>query len=118
MKEAALSLGIDAAKSTNSPNSSSAGYSYQATNALGSAVAKGLVQSSKCKFVLMNRVIVFPYGCSKRSETDMSGFNGLPADAQPELWSREMLEPTISALVVAPDSDESETNPEDSNSNV
>lgn len=112
MKEAALSIGIDAEQNTAAPTTGSAGYSYQATMSLGGEVANRLKQNGKdCVFELKNRAIVFAYGHSERSKTDMNAFKELDSD-QPELWSREMLEPTISALVVAEDSDESEPNPE------
>jgi hypothetical protein len=52
---------------------------------------------------IVKRVIVFAYKASERSPSDDEDIgNGV------ELWSREMLEPTISALVVARDEDDKE----------
>lgn len=43
--------------------------------------------------------IVVAYGHSDRSGTDTQSFAGI--SQQPELWTREMLQPTILALVVS-----------------
>jgi hypothetical protein len=85
---------------------------------LGNEVANRLGQKrlKTVDFCLTKRVIVFAYSSIERTENDAQGFNGL--DQKPELWSREMLEPTISALLVATDSDDSEDNPDTAEQNL
>mmetsp|Transcript_6974 Transcript_6974/g.7650 ORF Transcript_6974/g.7650 Transcript_6974/m.7650 type:complete len:718 (+) Transcript_6974:516-2669(+) len=100
MSNAAKSLGMDAENKNCESETDSAGYSYGATLALCKAVAKSLKMESE----IVNRVIVFPYEDSKRSVTDDQLLQGCNV----QIWSKEMLEPTISALVVAPDGDEQE----------
>jgi len=103
MSNAAKSLGVDADNTNCKPVQGSAGYSYQATLALCEKVAKeatDLFMNSE----IVNRVIVFAYEASQRSKGDEELVKGCNV----QLWSKEMLEPTISALVVAPDEDEHE----------
>lgn len=103
MEEAAKSIGIktDRNHSTDRPQKGSAGYSYKATQRLLKALTEGLKHYyGKVKSTLKKRAIVVAYGHSDRSGTDTDGFGGL--SSPPELWTREMLEPTISALAVAP----------------
>ena len=109
MNKAAQSIGIDTAHQTDTPTEGSAGYSYQATIKLGKMVAETL--EDQCTFQLTKRAIVFAYEHEKRSQTDEDALLQFPSMF---LWSREMLEPTISALVVAPDGDDTELcEPED-----
>jgi len=100
MSNAAKSLGVDADNTKCIPVQGSAGYSYQATLALCKKVAEVLVMKPE----IVNRVIVFAYEDSQRSKSDEELVKGCNV----QLWSKEMLEPTISALVVAPDEDEHE----------
>jgi hypothetical protein len=99
MKKAAKSLGVDAETKDCVPVTGSAGYSYQAMRKMCKTVAEGMGMRTE----IVKRVIVFAYKASERSPSDDEDIgNGV------ELWSREMLEPTISALVVAPDEDDKE----------
>eukprot|EP00978_Attheya_sp_CCMP212_P026546 scaffold87546_cov40-Attheya_sp.AAC.2 len=99
MNKAATSVGVDAAGSTATPEAGSAGYSYAATLKLLQLVASTLkdVESND----RYRRIIVFAYKQVTRSPSDQKNVGELV-----ELWSREMLEPTISALRIAPDDDE------------
>ena len=97
------SLGVDVENTNCEPERGSAGYSYQATLALCKAVAESLKMESK----IVKRVIVCPYNY-KDSERSVLSDDKLVEGCNVQLWSKEMLEPTISALVVAPDGDEQE----------
>lgn len=93
MEKAACSLGIDA-------------QNNDKTKKLAN-------ESVECEFSITTRAIVFAYPYNKRALTDMNAFRGLYDNEKPELWSKEMLEPTISALAVATDNDEAEQYPSD-----
>jgi len=95
---AALSVGYDPATGDRTPVERSAGYSYQATMKLLSLVAANLDIG---EIAFDRRVIVFAYCHKDRSKNDQDGLQG-----SVELWSREMLEPAISAFRLADDEDE------------
>eukprot|EP00978_Attheya_sp_CCMP212_P047336 scaffold421314_cov47-Attheya_sp.AAC.2 len=100
MNEAATSVGVDATGSTATPEAGSAGrYSYAATLKLLQLVASTLKNVES--YERYRRIIVFAYKQATRSPTDQKNVGELV-----ELWSREMLEPTISVLKIAPDDDE------------
>eukprot|EP00978_Attheya_sp_CCMP212_P004055 scaffold8742_cov56-Attheya_sp.AAC.1 len=97
---ATRSIGVDAtAGSTATPEAGSAGYSYAATLKLLQLVASTLKDVES--YDRYRRIIVFAYKQETRSPTDQKNVGELV-----ELWSREMLEPTISALKIAQDDDE------------
>eukprot|EP00978_Attheya_sp_CCMP212_P011351 scaffold28016_cov53-Attheya_sp.AAC.1 len=98
MNKAATSVGVDTVGNTATPEAGSAGYSYAATLKLLQLVASELNVESCDRY---RRIIVFAYKQVTRSPTDQENVGELV-----ELWSREMLEPTISALKIAPDDDE------------
>lgn len=95
MQMAARSVGVNATFSDKEPATGSAGYSYQAMLGFCHRVGERLSITPQ----IVNRVIVFSYEASERSPFDDKGLEGCGV----QLWSKEMLEPTISALVVAPD---------------
>jgi hypothetical protein len=109
MKKAAKSLGVDTEIKDCFPVTASAGYSYQAMCKMCNTVAEGMGMRTE----IVKRVIVFAYKASERSPSDDKDIGYGASDDEDigygaELWSREMLEPTISALVVAPDKDDEE----------
>jgi hypothetical protein len=108
MNEAARSIGVaveSESQSNATPLDGSAGYSYQAAIGLLNEVGEKLGIANR---MIKRRVIAVAYHHKERSLTDFTDI----AD-NVELWSREMLEPTISALPVADDEDGEEGQGED-----
>jgi hypothetical protein len=104
MNKAAKSIGVDTNKNTKAPTSGSAGYSYRATMTLCEEVVNKLAAEDgmEFKFKLKSRVIVFAYSNDERSGTDCIDIKPLGV----QLWSKDMLEPTISSMLLADTDDE------------
>ena len=95
---AAKSLGVDATargekERITNPTNGSAGYTYQAMLNLCEQVKSKLDVDVN----IVKRVIAVSYNQRNRSERD----DALESKCEVEVWSREMFEPTISALSVA-----------------
>jgi hypothetical protein len=101
MNKAAQSIGVDTYAYTNTPTKGYAGYYYQATMTLCKEVVRlantGVEDDMKFDFKLKSRVIVFAYSHDKISPTDCEDIKLLGV----QLWSKEMLEPTISSMLLA-----------------
>ena len=102
MNQAAKSVGVHVSQNTSvESDTGSADYSYQATLTLLHQVA-ATVGVTEGNAKLGKRVIAFVCSHKNRSATDHKDLHG-----KVELWTREMLEPCISAVkVVAPDEDD------------